>query len=308
MSADLPPHFIDLVQEAALRSFWTKPALKTFLRRSHVSETFLAQLDVNETKRVWLNRLFPQLEATERGQSLIKHMARSLAEQQSFPDLSSWEDSAEKIRVAKAAVLALRRYVEQMDEEQESEVQAADARKRGAELRERNLQSQMDLTKLRARLDEMVKRLGTQQAGYDFQTWFYDLMEYFEVDNRRPYTGPSGRQIDGSITIEGTTYLVELKFTTSQSGATDIDSLEGKLKDKADNTMAVFVSMSGFTSVALSEASCDKTPHLLFDYSHLYLVLSGGMTFADMIKRVRRHSSQVGEAFLAVERFGGNPA
>lgn len=34
------------------------------------------------------------------------------------------------------------------------------------------------------------------------------------------------------------------------------------------------------------------------------LLLSGGMTFPDMIKRARGHSSQVGEAFLPITKFG----
>lgn len=305
MATTLPPHFIELVQDALLKSFWKKLALKNFLRRSHVSDSFLAQLDESESKRDWLDRLFPKLEASERGQALIRQMARSHSEQSSFPDLKSWEDSVEKIRAAKEAVAALRQYIGQKDKERVNEEEAAAARKRGEELRERNLRSQTDLAKLKTRLDEMAMRLGAQQAGYDFQDWFYDLMEFCEVDNRKPYNAPSGRQIDGSVTIGDTTYLVELKFTATQSDATDIDSIEAKLKDKADNTMAILVSMSGFSSVAITEASCDKTPHLLLDHSHLYLVLTGGMSFAELIKRVRRHSSQAGEAYLPVNRFGG---
>lgn len=106
---------------------------------------------------------------------------------------------------------------------------------------------------------------SVQQGGYDFPGWFYDLMDYFDVDNRRPYTS-SGRQIDGSITIDGTTYLVELKFSASQFGATEIDSLFKKVSYKADNTMGLLISMSGFSSVALQEASSSKSPLLLFDH------------------------------------------
>ena len=74
----------------------------------------------------------------------------------------------------------------------------------------------MDLSKLNDRLTELSTRLGTQQAGYDFQPWFYDLMDYFEIESRRPYV-IVGRQIDGSVTVDGTTYLVELKFTREQA-------------------------------------------------------------------------------------------
>jgi hypothetical protein len=62
--------------------------------------------------------------------------------------------------------------------------------------------------------------------------------------NSRPYTH-EGRQIDGSLTHAGTTYLVELKFTAEQAGATDIDSFLKKVNDKADNTMGIMISISG---------------------------------------------------------------
>lgn len=300
----LSPHFIDLVQDALLKSFWKKKALKIFLQRSHVSENFLAQLSGEETKREWLDRLFGKLEVSERGQALIQQMARTLSEQTAFPDLANWEDSAEKIKAANAAVAALRDYLHLKDTERTRERETAERREAAAEIRKKTARSMSDLVALSERLNALAASLGTQTGGYDFQSWFYDLMDYYEVDNRRPYTS-NGRQIDGSITIDGTTYLVELKFTSTQSAATDIDSLFKKVSDKSDNTMGILISMSGFSSVALKEASSSKSPLLLFDHSHLYMILSGVISFPDVVRRVRRHSSQEGEAFLPVANFGG---
>src|SRR5271157_5542878 len=105
---------------------------------------------------------------------------------------------------------------------------------------------------------------GTQGAGYAFQDWFYDLLDFSEITNRRPYIS-KGRHIDGSLTVSGTTYLIELKFTTDQAGSTDIDSLYKKVITKADNTLGIMVSISGYSKVAIEEASGDKTPLLLMD-------------------------------------------
>jgi hypothetical protein len=158
---------------------------------------------------------------------------------------------------------------------------------------------------LAARLTELASRIGTQQAGYDFQAWFYDLMDFFEVVNRRPYV-TAGRQIDGSVTVSGTTYLVELKFTTAQAGATDIDTVIKKISDKADNTMGIMVSMSGYSEVAIAEASGRRTPLMLMDHRHVYFAIGGSATFGEIVDRVRRHASQTGEALLPPERFGGS--
>ena len=69
--------------------------------------------------------------------------------------------------------------------------------------------------------------------------------------------------------------------------------------------MGVMVSISGYSSVARQEASGERTPLLLLDHGHLYLVLGGIMGMADVIDRVRRHASQTGEAYLAASDFGG---
>ena len=164
--------------------------------------------------------------------------------------------------------------------------------------------SQQSLQELTHRLNELGHSLGDQKAGYDFQDWFYELLDFSEIDNRKPYVH-KGRQIDGSLTVSGTTYLVELKFTAQQADATDIDTFFRKVTSKADNTMGVMVSISGYSSVARGEASGDRTPLLLLDHSHLYLVLGGIMGLSDVIERLRRHASQTGEAYWAASEFSG---
>jgi hypothetical protein len=105
--------------------------------------------------------------------------------------------------------------------------------------------------------------------------------------------------------LEGTTYLVELKFTSPQSGSTDIDSLKAKVESKADNTMGIMLSISGYSSVAITEASGKKTPLLLLDAPHIYLYLIGGMKFDEILMRIRRHASQTGESYLPANKFSG---
>ena len=64
--SQLPPYFLDLVYDALLKSFWRKPALKRFLRRSGVSEAALATSTGNDSKRDWLDQLFPKIEAAQK--------------------------------------------------------------------------------------------------------------------------------------------------------------------------------------------------------------------------------------------------
>ena len=107
------------------------------------------------------------------------------------------------------------------------------------------------------------------------------------------------------MTFSGTTYLVELKFSSNQAEATDIDSFYRKVISKADNTMGTIVSVSGYSSTAKEEASGERTPILLMDHGHIYYVLGGIMGMPDVINRIRRHASQAGEAYLPANQFSG---
>lgn len=304
MAAKITPRLVQLTYEAALKSYWRKNTLRKFLRASHVSENFLATWSEDETKRDFLDRAFEKLQQSDKGKRAIFEMSKSLSEQTTFPDLRNWEDSEQKIQDAARSVEELKGYLRKQDEEIRSEKEREETKKKVRQTRQRIQRSLTDKAKLQTRLDDLHKSVGTQQGGYDFQDWFYDMLDFAEIQNRRPYNS-GGRQIDGSLTHDGTTYLVELKFTSEQSDATDVDSLKAKVDSKADNTMGIMTSISGYSSVAIREASGQRSTLLLLDASHVYLFLSGAMDFGEIISRVRRHASQTGEAYLEAGKFGG---
>jgi hypothetical protein len=198
----------------------------------------------------------------------------------------------------------LRAALEKLDDQISSERGRKEAQERLRALQDEAQRSRQTLASLDNGLQELATQLGTSDAGYRFQDWFYQLMDFYEITCRRPYI-TDGRQIDGAITISGTTYLVELKFTAEQAGAPDIDVFHKEVTDKADNTMGVFVSISGYSGPAIEGASGRGTPLLLLDHRHIYLSLTGSVTFSEIIERVRRHASQTGEALLPPEHFGG---
>ena len=297
MPEHLPHHFVELVQDALLKSYWRRKAFRNALRRNGVAEEFLATWNEDESKRDLLNRLIPALELAESGPAVIKQLAVHLADQVSFPDLTGWPDEAEKIQAARSAVAALKAYIDK--ERSAAEVQRARAaiREEAERQRQDKIKSQQDLAKLQARIVDVHALAGTQDGGYRFEEWFFDLAMYFDIDCRRPYK-VNGRQIDGSLTIDGTTYLVELKFTNSPTDATDIDTFMTKVTTKADNTMGLLVTMSGYTQVAIAEASRPRTPLLLVDSTHIFSVLQGIWELPELINRLRQHASQTSEAYL----------
>jgi hypothetical protein len=304
MQVRLTPHFTQLILDAALKSFWRKRTLRNFLKQCGVAESLLATWNEDETKRDFLDRLLPKLHESDSGHQVVVKIAYYLMEQTTFPDLKNWEDSENKIREAYTAVERLKAFHKKQQEEIEQQISKEESQKRFREYQEKIAESQQNLQKLVDSLNNLRRKLGTQEAGYKFQDWFYNLMSFCEIVHRQPYV-QNGRQIDGSITVKDTTYLVELKFTSQQADVNDIDIFYKKVVTKADNTMGVMVSVSGYSSVATREASSGRTPLLLLDYGHLYLILEGIMSFEDVIDRLKRHASQTGESYLSANEFWG---
>jgi hypothetical protein len=307
MKKRLAVNLIQLTQDACLKAFWRKRALRLFLKQHRISDKKLATWHQDESKREFIDRLVEDLLNLKenKGHSVIEEMANSLAEMKHFPDLENWEDSAEKISVAHKAVARLKVEVDKLNQQARDEEEIQRRRKVAQEKQEKTIGAQQTLEKLGQKLNSLSAKQGTQEGGYDFEKWFYELVSFFELPARPPYNA-NGRQIDGSLTLDGTTFLIETKFTKDQSGAPDIDIFMSKIVRKADNTMGIFVSMSGFSGVAIDEASRDRTPMLLMDYSHIYnLILPGIMSFPDVIRRIKRHASQAGRAYLAIEDFSG---
>jgi len=302
MKSRITPYYISLIHDALLKSYWRKKSLRYFLKECKISENFLATWNEDESKRDFLTRLFDKLPQSDKGRNALVEIADFLVEQRSFPDLQNWDDSEIKIKEANVAVENLRKYHKEQEEELIDEENKIQTKKRFAENQKKVSISQNSLISLNDRLNELGKNIGSQKAGYDFQEWFYDLLDFYEIENRRPYSH-DGRQIDGSLTLFGTTYLIELKFTTNQSDVGDIDTFYKKVTTKADNTMGIMVSISGYSSVAIKEASSSKTPLLLLNHSHIYLALSSIMSFSEIIEKVRRYASQTGVAFLSAEDF-----
>jgi hypothetical protein len=307
MAKKLTTHFIDLAQDACLKAFWRRPALRTFLKQHGISDGKLATWHADETKRIFLRRLFDDLIAVKdnKGHMVILGMARSLAEMKHFPDLEGWPDTNEKLANAREAISRIKVQVDALDGQIRDNKEAEERQRRARERQEQAILSRETLTGLADRLAALVPKQGTQDGGYEFERWFYDLVCFFELSGRTAYV-TDGRQIDGALGLDGTDYLIETKFTNAQTAAPEVDAFMSKIRRKADNTLGILVSMSGFTTAAIKEASCDRTPMLLMDHSHIYnLVLAGAMPLADVVRRIKQHASQTGEAFLPVPKFSG---
>lgn len=306
MNKRLTPYFIDLTQDACLKAFWRRDALRSFLAQHGIKQIVLLGWGGEETKVVFLRRIFLALASQKDliGHKVILKMANSLVEMKSFTDLAGWPDSADKIQNAHKAVEKLRIELNKIHDQLETEKLRKDIQKKSQEEREKNISEIQTLDKFQARLLELMKSIGTQKAGYEFESWLYEFATFNDISSRKSYRDKDGRQIDGSLTIDGTTFLLEAKFTNSPIGSQDIDVFFNKVRKKADNTMGLMISISGFLPEAIQTASCDRTLLILLDGNHFFnVIFLQKMTFKEAIQRILAHASQTGNSYLAIGDF-----
>jgi restriction endonuclease Mrr len=304
MNKRLSPAFVELTQDALLKAFWYKPSLRLFLQQHGISDNALAQWNADQSKREFVLWLWPKLVKDDKGQNAILSMARSLAEMKHFPDLERKEDTKIRIPEAREAIARLREKVNAINETIRDTKDVERRKKAVQEERVARIAVQQSIEKLQEGLNALMPQLGTPSGGYAFERWFYDLAIYFEL-NARPGYKAGGRQIDGAVTIEGTTFLVETKFITDPVGSPDIDTFMAKIESKADNTMGLFVALSGFNDGAKRAASKQRTPMLLLDHGHIFnLMLRGVMSMQQVVSRIKRHASQTGSSYLGASEFG----
>ena len=303
MGKRLAPAFIELTHDALLKAFWFKSTLRLFLQQHGIKDSALAQWHSDQSKRDYIDWLWPHLVKTNQGHSALLKMARSLAEMEHFPDLERKEDTKVRIPEAREAVSRLKEQVDSINKTIRETEKAKERRKAAQAEIARQMAAQQSVEKLQNQLQDLMPQIGTQDGGYAFERWFYDLAVFYELDARPRYRA-GGREIDGAITTEGTTFLLETKFTSEPVGSPDVDIFMAKIESKADNTMGLFVSISGFNEGAIRAASKQRTPMLLLDHSHIFnLILRGIMTLPQVISRIKRHASQTGSAYLAVSEF-----
>lgn len=142
MNRKLSSYIVQLIQEACLKSFWYKRALKSFLRRHHISENALAA-STGELKREYLYHLFDTLceQKDNKGQALMLQMARDLASQTAFPDLKNVEGSEQKIGDAKEPIRLLAAELKKLDAQLKDENDRRARREQAAERRAKTIRA-----------------------------------------------------------------------------------------------------------------------------------------------------------------------
>ena len=301
----LSSYFISLVRDACHKAFWHKRPLASFLRQHHIPEKYITPLFQGETKAEVLSRIFDGLAVnqTAQKQTVIFDIANDLVGMETFPDLECCDDPLTKIKEAQKAIAVLRAQFEKL---KVSYLDTGDetAKRKAKEKRDAGVAYESQFNAFAERLNDIARRAGQSTAGFDFEQWIYDFALFNDLEARKSFKDKWGRQIDGALTIDGDTMLVEAKCTAQPISVGEIDSFRAKIETKADNTLGLMISMAGYETGAIQAASLGRTPFILMDGRHLFnLVMPRRASFKDVISRIKRNAAQTGCPYLPPTDF-----
>lgn len=150
--------------------------------------------------------------------------------------------------------------------------------------------------------DRLLKlsALKAQNRGFAFERFLSDLFALYGLAPRNSFR-LIGEQIDGSFQIGQEVYLLEAKWQDAPTGQADLLIFAGKVDGKATGALGLFVSYSGFSADGLQAfARGRRTSILCMDGLDLAQVLSGHLSFTDVIGRKRRRALETNNAFVPV--------
>lgn len=148
--------------------------------------------------------------------------------------------------------------------------------------------------------------LPPQERGYAFEAFLRQAFDAAGLAAREPFRN-LGEQIDGSFLLGHEIYLLEAKWTASQTGVADLHGFHGKLEQKASWARGLFVSYNGFSEQGLVAFGSGKRL-ICMDGRDLYDALERLIPLAAVLERKIRGAAETGRAFIAVhELFASDP-
>jgi len=288
----------DALADALTCVYWYKRDLKRFLVSVVKRPELLAQVNWDDYKRNIASSLVGCLARNQDvyQQELLDLMS-DISDMTDFSHLRRLEEGEAKARAAEQAVFALRKMFEShrsVDQERKT------VERRRMETSERLRQQQAVSARLERIRSEYMELFKAEQhaRGYALEKIMRELFELFDLDPKSSFR-VTGEQIDGGFSFEATDYLFEAKWCKGAIAAAELDSFSSKIGRKLDNTLGLFLSLSGFSEDGIEAHSRGRLRLLLMDGADLMAVLEKRIELPDLLLRKRRHASQTGEIFIS---------
>jgi Restriction endonuclease len=292
---------IRALKDALTDAFWFKKDLYSYAKAAVGGEPmFLAGIgwtDPDVYKRDSVSTFVDRLvRAQDEHQDLLLALLVDVASMTDFPQLARVEDHEAKIVAAREAVARLKEvvkpYEQALAERQAARDQITAAQ---AEHADRRATAQR-LSELKDRYTEILQ-LEPHPRGLALEPFLRDLFDSFDLNPKASFR-ITGEQIDGGFTLDMEHFLVEAKWENAPTDRAALDIFTAKIDRKAENTLGLFVAISGFEPTAAEMHSGHRSPLILMDGADLYAVLDDRIDLRELLRRKRRHAAMTGNIFL----------
>lgn len=301
MVRNVNPALLNPLINVLSTAYWFRGDLRDFLTVATGERGLVAQYpwhDKTVSKRDISRSLVQELAADQH-----KHrdtLIRLLLAAADMPDpvsLKRQEDGLTKYTVAVEAIDTLRPLVSPYRREQEE-----------LDLLHRRLETERAVNALRQHTNDVLEdlrkefaeahKLDPQPRGYALERILNRLFDVYELDARAPFR-LAGEQIDGAFSLNGTDFIVEAKWQAKPMTTDDLTIFGAKIARRLDNTLGLFLSMSGYqASVVDHVARAGRHMTLLMDGSDLMAVLEQRIPLDELLVRKKRHAAETGNVLF----------
>jgi hypothetical protein len=160
---------------------------------------------------------------------------------------------------------------------------------------------QEKLAELHSDYMSLLTRTDESARGFDLEKLLNRLFELFELAPQSPFRR-KGEQIDGAFLLNGDHFLLEAKWQKSPCSLGDLRDLDGAVGSSLDNTLGLFLSISGVSEPALSGYLEGNRPRLIcMDGGDLMLVLDGRIDLGELLSRKKDLAAQRRKIFVSAD-------
>jgi len=290
------------LEEALAAAFWFKDDLRHFLTLAVTKPDLLSRLDWSQSnsKRNVARDLVGRMAADQdRYLDDLLLLMSEVSQLQDFSHLEHLDDGPAKVKRAKSAVAAVRTTFAQHETLIESRTAVEEHRRVAREAALRKSAEAERLRNLEEKFRLILMPTEAHRRGYLLESLLKDLFELFDLDPKASFK-IVGEQIDGAFNFEGTDYLLEAKWQTHRIGTDELDSFNGKIGRKLDNTLGLLIAINSFEPTAVAVHSGARPRMVLMDGPDLVAVLEARIRLNDLLRRKRQHAAHSGDIFLPV--------
>jgi hypothetical protein len=290
---------VSALNDAVVKVFWTKNDMRRLLEISGVGQRLINAQDWQTYKYHIISPIVDRLNTTEEGLGPLRRILQETLRYKDCRHLLRFTNGKALKVDAEKALERLRALVEGHDAARATEEEEREARRLRLEQAKKEKVFQEKLAALRSDYMALLAKSNENERGYDLEKLLNELFNLFELAPQSPFRR-RGEQIDGAFLLDKEHFLLEAKWQKAQCNLSDLRDLDGAVGSSLDNTLGLFLSISGVTAPALSAYIEGNRPRLIcMDGGDLMLVLDGRIDLGDLLSRKKDLAAQRRKIFVS---------